>query len=119
MAASPRTRSRNARLDGVIELTPAAADKLRELRGADPSRAYLRLWVAGRTCCGYQYSLAFDEKAQEDDAVVEQAGIPVAIDAQSSPYCEGAMIDYLDESSGPGGFVVTNERLGGGCSCGH
>lgn len=103
----------------MIELTPAAAGKLRELRGDDPARAYLRLWVAGRTCCSYQYSLAFDEKAEEDDAVVESAGIPVAIDAESGPYCEGALIDYLDESNGPGGFVVTNPQMGGGCSCGH
>ncbi|HUQ41708.1 MAG TPA: iron-sulfur cluster assembly accessory protein [Candidatus Limnocylindrales bacterium] len=103
----------------MIELTPAAADKLRELRGADPARAYLRLWVAGRSCCRFQYSLAFDEKVETDDAVVESAGIPVAIDPESGPYCDGARIDYLDESSGPGGFIVTNDRQGGGCSCGH
>ena len=103
----------------MIEITPAAVSKLSALRGGDPSRAYLRVWVAGRSCCGYQYSLAFDEKAEDDDSVLEQSGIPVAIDAQSSPYCEGATIDYIDESSGPGGFIVTNEKLGGGCSCGH
>jgi len=103
----------------VIELTPAAADKLRELRGDDPARAYLRMWVAGRSCCGYQYSLAFDEKTEAEDAVLETAGIPLAIDQESAQFCEGAKIDYLDESSGPGGFVVTNERFGGGCSCGR
>lgn len=102
----------------MIEVTPAAADKLREIRGDDPSRAYLRLWVAGRSCCGYQYSLAFDESTAEGDSVVEGAGIPVAIDADSGPYCEGATIDYIDEASGPGGFLVTNAKLGGGCSCG-
>jgi len=102
----------------VIEVTAAAAEKLREIRGDDPSRAYLRLWVAGRSCCGYQYSLAFDESTAEGDAVVEQAGIPVAIDADSSPYCDGATIDYVDESSGPGGFLVTNTKLSSGCSCG-
>lgn len=103
----------------MIELTPAAAGKLKELRGDDPGRAYLRMWVAGRSCCGYQYSLAFDEKTESDDAVVESSGIPVAIDPQSAQFCEGAKIDYLDESNGPGGFVVTNEKLGGGCSCGR
>jgi iron-sulfur cluster assembly accessory protein len=102
----------------VIEVTQAAAEKLREIRGDDPSRAYLRLWVAGRSCCGYQYSLAFDESTAEGDSVVEGAGIPVAIDADSGPYCDGATIDYIDEASGPGGFLVTNAKLGGGCSCG-
>jgi len=104
----------------VIEVTAAAAEKLREIRGDDPARAYLRLWVAGRSCCGYQYSLAFDENTMEGDSVEEQSGIPVAIDAESSQYCDGATIDYIDEASGPGGFLVTNAKLGGGgCSCGR
>jgi iron-sulfur cluster assembly accessory protein len=103
----------------VIEVTEAAAEKLRAIRGDDPSRAYLRLWVAGRSCCGYQYSLAFDEATAEGDSVVEQAGIPVAIDSESSPFCDGATIDYIDEASGPGGFLVTNSKLSSGCSCGR
>jgi iron-sulfur cluster assembly accessory protein len=103
----------------VIEVTPAAAEKLRAIRGDDPARAYLRLWVAGRSCCGFQYSLAFDEGTSEGDSVVEEAGIPVAIDAESTPFCEGATIDYIDETSGPGGFLVTNAKLSSGCSCGH
>ncbi len=103
----------------MIELTPAAADKLKELRGDDPARAFLRVWVAGRSCCGYQYSLAFDEKTESDDAILDASGIPLAVDPQSEPLCDGAKIDYIDESAGPGGFIVTNEKFGGGCSCGH
>ncbi len=101
----------------MIELTTVAADKLRELRGDDPSRAFLRLYVAGRSCCGYQYALAFDERAEDGDAVTDENGIAVAIDAQSLPYCEGAIIDYVDEASGEG-FIVRNERFGGSCACG-
>lgn len=108
----------------MIEITAAAAEKLSALRGGDPARAYLRVWVAGRSCAGYRYSLAFDEKTEDDDSVLDSAGIPIAIDAQSSPYCDGATIDYIDESDGPGGFIVTNEKFseggcGGGCSCGR
>src|SRR5207249_3903600 len=44
----------------MIEMTPVAAEKLRELRGTDPSRAFLRMYVAGKSCCSYQYGLAFD-----------------------------------------------------------
>jgi len=101
----------------MIELTTVAADKLRELRGGDPTRAFVRLYVAGKSCCGYRYALAFDERTEDDDVVTEQAGIPVAIDVESQPFCEGATVDYVDETFG-GGFVVRNERFGGGCSCG-
>ena len=103
----------------MIELTPVAADKLRALRGDDPTRAYLRVYVAGRGCCGMQYGLSFDEHAENDDAVTEQSGIAVAIDSQSLPYCEGAVVDYVQSDQGEG-FMVRNERFaGGGCSCGR
>ncbi|HET7701046.1 MAG TPA: iron-sulfur cluster assembly accessory protein [Candidatus Limnocylindria bacterium] len=110
----------------MIAFTSGAAEKLRELRGADPARAYLRLYVAGRSCSGYQYGLAFDSSTDGTDEVVEAAGIPVAIDEQSRPYCDGATIEYVDEAEYPGGgFRVTNPRLeaggscGGSCSCGR
>jgi iron-sulfur cluster insertion protein len=111
----------------VIDFAPGAAEKLRELRGDDPSRAFLRLYVAGRSCSGYQYGLAFDSSTDGSDQVLESAGIPIAIDAQSQPYCDGATIEYVDESEYPGGgFRVTNAKLataggcgGGSCSCGH
>lgn len=104
----------------MIAFAPGAAEKLRELRGADPSRAYLRLYVAGRSCCGYQYGLAFDSSADGTDEIVEEAGIPVAIDEQSRPYCDGATIEYVSEDEYPGGgFRVSNASLGGSCSCGR
>jgi iron-sulfur cluster insertion protein len=110
----------------VIEFAPGAAEKLRQLRGDDPSRAFLRLYVAGRSCSGYQYGLAFDSSTEGTDQIVESAGIPVAIDAQSQPYVDGATIEYIDETQYPGGgFRVTNAKLsegggcGGSCSCGR
>jgi iron-sulfur cluster insertion protein len=111
----------------VIEFAPGAAEKLRQLRGDDPSRAFLRLYVAGKSCSGYQYGLAFDSNTDGSDQVIESAGIPVAVDAQSQPYVDGATIEYIDESQYPGGgFRVTNAKLtgegggcGGSCSCGR
>ena len=111
----------------MIDFAPGAAEKLRELRGDDPSRAFLRLYVAGRSCSGYQYGLAFDSSTDDADQVIESAGIPVAIDAQSQPYVDGATIEYIDETQYPGGgFRVTNAKLseggggcGGSCSCGR
>jgi iron-sulfur cluster insertion protein len=109
----------------MIELTPVAAEKLREIRGSQPSRAYLRVWVAGRTCSGYQYGLAFDDNTEDKDTVSEVSGIPLAVDAVSQPYCEGATIDYVNTPEGEG-FIVRNATItaegggcGGGCSCGH
>lgn len=102
----------------TIEVTPEAATKLQELRAGDPDkRAFLRLYVSGRSCCSFMYGLAFDENADETDAVTHAAGLNVAIDAQSLPYCDGAKVEWVEGTEGTG-FLVRNPSLGGGCACG-
>jgi iron-sulfur cluster assembly protein len=105
---------------GVIELTPLAAEKLSGLMSQNPAQRVLRVYVAGQSCCGYQYGLALDEARLPDDAVVERGGIEVAVDPDSLPYVEGSTIDFVDALMG-GGFTVRNPKLdsGGGCACGR
>ena len=104
----------------MIELTPLAAEKLTGIMSKDPAQRVLRVYVAGQSCCGYQYGLALDGARLPDDAVVERAGIEVAVDPDSLPYVEGATIDFVDALMG-GGFTVRNPRIdsGGGCACGR
>jgi iron-sulfur cluster assembly protein len=104
----------------VIELTPLAAEKLTGLMSQNPAQRVLRVYVAGQSCSGCQYGLALDEMRLPDDAVVERAGIEVAVDPDSLPYVEGATIDFVDALMG-GGFTVRNPRVdaGGGCACGR
>ena len=101
----------------MIEVTPEAATKLQELRAGDPTkRAFLRLYVAGRSCCSFTYGLAFAEMADKTDAVTKIAGLSVAIDAQSRPYCDGAKIEWVDEPEGAG-FLVRNPSMASSCAC--
>lgn len=107
----------------MIELTPTAQAKLLEVRDIEPARQVLRVFLRGRTCSGYSYGLALDDKAADDDSVFEQGGITVAVDPVSAEFVDGARIDYVESSEGAG-FIVTNELVGGGgcgggCSCGH
>ncbi|HET8568728.1 MAG TPA: iron-sulfur cluster assembly accessory protein [Candidatus Limnocylindria bacterium] len=102
----------------MLDVTAAAAEKLQALRAADPALGVLRVYVAGRACCGIRYGLAFDEHADEDDAIAECSGIPVAVDQASLPYVQGAQIDFVAADEGEG-FMVTNAAYsGGGCACG-
>jgi iron-sulfur cluster insertion protein len=106
-------------IDGTattIEVTPDAAAKLLELRADDPKRAFLRLYVAGRSCCSVMYGLAFDETPDESDAVTEVAGLRIAMDAQSRPFCDGAKVEWVDGEEGTG-FLVRNPSMGGSCAC--
>src|SRR5712692_6737273 len=120
--SSARTgRLASMAIDGsatTIEVTPEAATKLQELRADDPGkRAFLRLYVSGRSCCSFMYGLAFDENAEETDAVTHAAGLKVAIDAQSLPYCDGAKVEWVEGPEGTG-FLVRNPSMGGSCACG-
>ena len=104
----------------MIELTPTAQTKLREVQDLEPARQILRVFVRGRSCSGYVYGLALDDNAAEDDAVFEQGGIRVAVDPMSFQYVDGARIDYIESSEGAG-FIVTNDKVaeaGGGGGCG-
>lgn len=102
----------------MIELTPVAAEKLSGLMAQNPAQRVLRVYVAGKSCCSYQYGLALDEATLPDDAVVQRAGIDVAIDPDSLPFLQGATIDFVDALMG-GGFTVRNPSVdGGGCACG-
>ena len=105
----------------MIEVTPLAAEKLSGLMSQNPAQRVLRVYVAGQSCCGFQYGLALDEARLPDDAVVERAGIQMAVDPDSLPYVDGATIDFVDALMG-GGFTVRNAKLdsaGGGCACGR
>ncbi|MDP9266009.1 MAG: iron-sulfur cluster assembly accessory protein [Chloroflexota bacterium] len=101
----------------MIQLTPTAAAKLHELRDAGQAQQVLRLWVAGRTCCGYSYGLAFDAAADAEDEVVEREGIAVAVDPRSLPFVKGATIDFVDALMGAG-FTVRDASVGTSCACG-
>lgn len=104
----------------MVELTPTAQTKLLEVRDLEPARQVLRVFVRGKSCSGYVYGLALDENTADDDAVFEHGGIRVAVDPMSIEYVDGARIDYVESSEGAG-FVVTNEKFGGGgggCACG-
>ena len=104
----------------MIDLTPLAAEKLSGLMAQNPAQRVLRLYVAGKSCCGYQYGLALDETQLPDDAVLQCAGIDVAVDPESLPFVQGATIDFVDALMG-GGFTVRNLTVDsdGGCACGR
>ena len=102
----------------MIEVTPVAAEKLAALLASAGERRLLRIFVAGRSCCGFQYGLALDERAAPDDTVVERRGIDVAVDPDSLPFVGGATVDYV-ERDGASGFTVRDPSVGSGCACGR
>jgi iron-sulfur cluster assembly accessory protein len=102
----------------IINMTPAAADKVRELLAQenDPSLG-LRIFVAGGGCSGLQYGMTLDEQ-QEGDTIIAQEGFNVLVDEMSIGYITGSEVDYVDSLMGAG-FTVNNPNAVSSCGCGH
>jgi iron-sulfur cluster assembly accessory protein len=102
-----------------VTLSASAANIVRDLiqeRELDNSYA-LRVYVSGKSCSGYQYGMALDNKPGETDSTFDSQGLKVLIDEVSMQYMAGATIDYVDDERGKG-FLVDNPNAAPACSCG-
>jgi iron-sulfur cluster assembly accessory protein len=106
------------RWGAVVKLTEAAAAKVRELLAREGEEGLaLRVAVQPGGCSGLRYALFFDDRTLEGDEVGEFHGVRVLVDPISSPYLEGAEIDYVDELM-QSGFVINNPNARSSCACG-
>ena len=102
---------------GVL-LTDVAAVKVKSLleqEGRDDLR--LRVGVQPGGCSGLIYQLYFDERTLDGDLVRDFDGVEVVVDRMSSPYLEGATIDFADTIEKQG-FTIDNPNAGSACACG-
>jgi iron-sulfur cluster assembly protein len=102
----------------TISLSPAAAGVVRNMmkeRNLDETYA-LRLYIAGRTCSGFQYGMALDKEVHDKDSSFESQGLKLVVDEQSLPYMDGCVVDFIDDERGKG-FLVENPNQAPACSC--
>src|SRR5262245_60040496 len=84
-----------------------------------PEATVLRVGVAGGGCSGFQYSLGFDEKFDEQaDKKYVYHGVTMVVDKKSELYLDGTTVDYYDgiEKSG---FTFDNPNAVKSCGCGQ
>lgn len=103
-----------------VTLTPAAADKVRELIEAegDPTLA-LRLAVRPGGCSGFSYDMYFDSEIEGTDFVTETDGVRLAVDAESTSMLSGATIDFKNQGLQGAGFAINNPNQQRSCGCGQ
>jgi iron-sulfur cluster insertion protein len=104
--------------ESMLHITPGAAAKVNEIRGAEGIEATmaLRLRVVGGGCAGFSYDLYFDEPS-EVDRQCEIAGVKVVVDEMSLMYLVGTEIDYVEGLQGAG-FKFQNPNVKSTCGCG-
>ena len=102
-----------------ISLTEKAARQVMKVKSENniPESHGLRLGVKGGGCSGLTYVLGFDEKAKENDKVMNIHGVTVFIDPKSLFYLSGTVLDFSDGLNGKG-FVFNNPQATKTCGCG-
>lgn len=102
----------------MIDLSePAIAEVKRLLKQEEKEDWGLRIGVVGGGCSGLSYTLAFDEKPNNNDTVYEFDGIKVFIDPKSYLFLNGIQLDFSTELL-TGGFKFVNPNAQRSCSCG-
>lgn len=102
----------------MLNLTPKAADKVKEIRTAEGLEAQgLRVRVIGGGCAGFSYDLFFEDETTDLDQTFMSHGIPIYVDMMSAQYVEGTEIDYVEGLQGAG-FKFVNPQAKQTCGCG-
>ena len=83
-----------------------------------PQGSFIRVGVKGGGCSGFTYRLAFEEKGNEDDMVLQSNDVRLYVDPKSVLYLTGASIDYVDGLMGAG-FKISNPNAVSSCGCGE
>ncbi len=104
----------------VIEVTDAAAERIRELLEKENKLAThsLRMKVVGGGCSGLRYELAFHDRLNEADSVINTHGVKIVVDEKSALYLMGTTLDFVD-SLNETGFKMSNPNASTTCGCGE
>ncbi|MEX0763838.1 MAG: iron-sulfur cluster insertion protein ErpA [Nitrosopumilaceae archaeon] len=102
----------------LLTIMPKAAEKVLAFMKEEAEKPeYLRIYVQGGGCSGLSYGMSFEQKAEEDDVVLEENGVKVLVDSYSQEYLKGANVDYIESLMGAG-FKINNPNVTKSCSCG-
>jgi iron-sulfur cluster assembly protein len=102
-----------------INITPEAANQIRNIRRENqiPDTHGLRIGIQSGGCCGSSYVLAFDDKVEATDKVLQSEGVVIYVDVENLGSLSGTTLEYVDGPNGKG-FRFDNPNRSNSCGCG-
>lgn len=105
-------------MPSAIDFTTSAAQKVCELASQQKNETLmLRVYIEGGGCSGFQYGFELAQAPNDDDTIIEKAGVKLVVDPLSFQYLAGSEVDYRDDLMGAR-FVVNNPNAVTTCGCG-
>jgi iron-sulfur cluster insertion protein len=102
----------------MIQISDNAKTKIAEILAEEQNpNVFLRTFVQGGGCSGFQYGFTLDEEQTEEDFEIPLGTSKVIVDAMSMQYLQGSTIDFKDDISGSS-FVIQNPNAQSTCGCG-
>jgi iron-sulfur cluster assembly protein len=105
-------------LPPLMQLTQAAAERLRTLYASGEAGKLLRISVSTKGCSGMSYEMSWVSEAGPQDEVVKNQDLTVLVDRKASLFLIGTTMDYkIDKLTS--GFTFENPNEKGRCGCGE
>ena len=115
-AHTPRRPRRE--LPPLMQLTEAAAERLRALYAGGEQGRLLRIGVKTKGCSGLAYDLSWTDQPAPTDEKVTDRGVTVLVDRKASLFLIGTVMDF-EQKQLSAGFTFTNPNEKGRCGCGE
>jgi iron-sulfur cluster assembly protein len=117
LAEAKPARPRRA-LPPLMQLTDAAAERLRGLYEKGEQGKLLRIGVKTKGCSGLSYDLSWVTEAAPTDERVTDKDVTLLVDRKASLFLIGTVMDY-EVKAMSAGFSFTNPNEKGRCGCGE
>jgi iron-sulfur cluster insertion protein len=98
----------------MITVTETAKKQLDEILMDEPNGKYVRAFISGGGCSGFNYGFTIEENKEEDDFVIDN----LIVDVMSMQYFDNATIDYTSDKLKGSQFVISNPNAKSTCGCG-
>jgi iron-sulfur cluster insertion protein len=99
----------------MLTVTVNAIEQIKEILLEEESSKYVRAFIEGGGCSGFNYGFMIDDAKNEDDFEVTEK---LLVDAASMQYFTGATIDYKKDRLTGSQFVISNPNAKSTCGCG-
>jgi iron-sulfur cluster assembly protein len=122
MSATTTTARPRRPLPPLMQLTDAAAERLRALYAKGQANGQqgmlLRIGVNTKGCSGLSYDMSWVPEPGPGDEVVTDKGLTVLVERKASLFLIGTTMDY-EVKALSSGFTFTNPNEKGRCGCGE
>ncbi len=105
-------------LPPLMQLSDAAAERLKTLYAGGQDGKLLRISVNTRGCSGMSYQMDWVNEAGPGDEKVASHGLTVLVDRKATLFLIGTVMDYKEDKL-TRGFTFENPNEKGRCGCGE